>query len=50
MQNISLEKYNNGIILENSEKGIYKGLKKTLNSDIIITDFDEKDRIKETEK
>ena len=46
----SLEKYNNGIILENSEKGIYKGLKKTLNSDIIITDFDEKDRIKETEK
>lgn len=46
----SIENYKNGIILENSEKGIYKGLKKTLNSDIIITDFDEKERIKETEK
>lgn len=46
----SIENYTNGIILENSEKGIYKGLKKTLISDIIITDFDEKERIKETQK
>lgn len=46
----SLENYNNGIILENTEKGIYKGLKKTLISDIIITDFDEKQRIKETKE
>ena len=46
----SLENYNNGIILENTEKGIYKGLKKTLISDIIITDFDEKERKEETKR
>lgn len=46
----SIKNYDNGTIVENSEKGIYKGLKKKLISDIIITDFDEKEKIKQTKE
>ena len=46
----SIINYNKGTIVENSEKGIYKGLKKKLISDIIITDFEEKDTIKQTKE
>lgn len=46
----SIENYDKGIILDNSEKGIHEGLKKMLNRDIIIEKFKENDNIKNIEE